>query len=133
MTRYLGIQSTVFDGVAIAHVTQVRLSRKAANYPFAGDSDTFVSSVQLAPARLEVEVHTRDITVADAMALGRDGALTFLCASGDSSDARRVTITSAVLTAVELRYEQSQAAAVLRLVAESADGASDPFATSEEE
>jgi hypothetical protein len=133
MTRYLGIQSTTFDGVAIGHVTQIRLARKAAGYPLAGDGEVFITSVQLAPERLEIELHTRDLATADALALGRDGTLTFLCGSGESTDARRVTISQAVLTAVELRYEQSQAAAVLRLMAESADGTSDPLAASEEE
>jgi hypothetical protein len=133
MTRYAGIQSTEFDGVPLGHVTQIRLARKAVSHSLSGDADVFITSMQLAPAGLEAEVHTRDIATADALALGRDGTLTFLCGSGESSDARRVTITPAVLTAVELRYEQSQATAVLRFAAESVDGATDPFTAAQEQ
>jgi len=80
-----------------------------------------------------VEVRLRDTAAAEALSLGQQANLSFTVAAADSASASRtVTVSGAVLMAVELAYEQATlATATLRFVAEAPDGITDPFSAEE--
>ena len=119
MSRYVGIASAAFDGIALPLPLSVRLSRQCQTSPAGGDGDLFATSVQIARPALAVEVRIRDTAVAEGLSLGRHGVLSF-------------TVTGAVLASVELSYEQIiPATATLRFVVQADDGLTDPVQAEE--
>ena len=133
MSHYTTIQAATFDEVPLASVLMVRIVRRAATSASAGDSDAFVTSVQPAPVQIEAELRTRDLAMAEALAIGTQGVLAFTTASAQPSlPGREIALAGAVLSAVELTYEQTaMGVATLRFIAEAADGSTDPFAGQE--
>jgi len=129
MDRYMRILSASFDGSALPLPIEARLTRRAEPLPAAGDGDSFPSSVQLETPRTIVEVRIRGTKTAEGLSIGAAGELSLTVAAANSqAAARRITISRAVLAAVELAYEQTATAtARLRFVAESIDGAAAPF------
>jgi hypothetical protein len=133
VNRYVCIKSLVFDDSPLPLPLSVRLSRQGQTSPAGGDGDLFATSVQIARPVLAVEVRIRDTSASENLTLGRRGTLSFVVAAASGAGSRRVTITGAVLAAVELSYEQiAPAVATLRFVAEADDGLTDPMAAQEE-
>lgn len=129
MSRYMRIRSVLFDSTEIPLPLSVRLSRRADNDIAGGDNDAFITSVQVNHPLIVADVRTRGTAAAEELTLGESGTLTLIVepASGDQS-ARAITLTGAVLTAVEITYEQAtMAVANLRFVAEAGSGLSSPF------
>ncbi|MCJ7545024.1 MAG: hypothetical protein MUP47_10785 [Phycisphaerae bacterium] len=132
MSRYVCIKSLTFDGLALPLPLSLRLSRQGQVLPAGGDDDLFATSVQLARPALSLEVRIRDSSAAEDLTLGQRGTLSFIVASASGQGARQVTVTGAVLTDVELSYEQiAPAVATLRFVAEADDGRIDPLQAEE--
>jgi len=131
--RYQGISSVAFGQTDLPLALSVRLTRQGQAEPAGGDGDFFATSVQLARPAVAAEVRLRDTAVAEDLALGAQGDLSFVVgATQDEASARLITLAGAVLVAVELNYEQnSSAVAVLKFQAEAPDGAADPFAAQE--
>jgi hypothetical protein len=129
MARTTRIESVAFGAAPLPLPVSVRLSRRAEPRPAIADEDAFAASVELGPPVLSAEVRLRDTSAAEGLSLGQQDDLTFTVQSAEAGTAgRNVTLSGAVLVAVELSYEQTDvAAATLRFVAESATG-SDPFA-----
>ena len=129
MGRYSRIENATFGDLALANPLSVRISRRAQAHVSGGDGEAFSTSVQIDRPTIAAEIRIRDIKAADGLSLGSQGDLSFTVgASRDGGTPRTVCLEGAVLTSVELAYEQSaMATAVLRFLAESADGASDPF------
>ncbi|MGA2265407.1 MAG: hypothetical protein ABSH10_03140 [Phycisphaerae bacterium] len=128
MNRYVCIKSLTFDGSPLPLPLSVRLSRQCQASPAGGDGDLFATSVQIARPSLNVEVRIRDTSVTETLPLGRRGTLSFVVAAASGQGGRQITIAGAVLTAVELSYEQiAPAVATLRFLAETDDGLTDPM------
>ena len=129
MDRYTRIQSVTFGQTALPLPLSVRLRRHCEAAPAGGDADLFATSVQLNRPSLVAEVRVRGTNVAEALTLGQKDTLSVTVAPARSGQAgRTITLAGAVLASMELIYEQaSMAMARLRFVAESADGATDPF------
>ncbi len=134
MARYTSIQSVSFGAVTLSLPLSVRVTRKVTPAPSSGDNDAFATSVQTSPAEVLTEVRTRDLAAADALSPGQQATLTLTSGPTEPSQAGRViTLTGAVLTAVELNYDQSaMAVATLTFIAQAADGNTDPFTTEDE-
>ena len=133
MERYQRITSVAFDQTALPLPLSVRLSRRAEPQPAAGDSDGFATSVQLGCPLIVAEVRIRGTAAAEGLSLGARGTLALTIApTGGGQPSRTVTLIGAILTAIELSYEQtSMASATLRFVAEADDGDTDPFSAEE--
>jgi hypothetical protein len=129
MSRYTHIESLTFGQTSLPLPLSVRLSRKAEAIPAVSDSDAFATSIQTSVPTLVAEVRIRGTATAEDLSLGQQENLSFTVAATDSgTSSRTITLTDAVLTAVELAYEQSEMATVLlRFVAEAGDGNQDPF------
>ncbi len=134
MARYTSVQSVSFGAATLSLPLSVRVTRKVTPAPAAGDDDAFVTSVQTTAATILVEVRTRDVAAADALSPGEQAALALTSGPTESSQAGRVvTLAGAVLTAIELNYDQSaMAIATLHFIAEAADGNTDPFTAEDE-
>jgi hypothetical protein len=133
MERYLGISSVAFGQTPLPLPLSVRVTRQVQLEPAAGDADLYATSVQLTRPTIAAEVRIRDTAAPEGMSLGQKADLSFTIAPAQSgAPGRRVTLSGAVLVAVELAYEQSSlATATLRFVCESQDGQTDPFAAEE--
>jgi hypothetical protein len=132
VNRYVCIKDLTFDGVALPLPLSLRLSRQGQALPAGGDGDLFATSVQLARPALAVEVRIRDSSAAEALALGQRGTLAFTVAAASGQGARQITVSGAVLTGVELAYEQiAPAVATLRFVAEADNGLIEPLTAEE--
>jgi len=133
MGRYTDIHSVSFAGSVLPLPLSARIVRKVEISP-AGGEEAFATSVQTAEAAVTAEVRIRDTAAAEALSLGEQGELVLTIGASESGQAgRAVTLAGAVLSAVELAYEQSSmASAVLRFVAEAAGGGSDPFSAEDE-
>ncbi len=129
MDRYACIESVTFGQTALPLPISVRVGRRANPIPAAGQNESFTTSIQTETPSITAEVRIRGTAVAEALSLGRKDTLSFTIAPGRSGqDGREITLTGAVLVAIELSYEQaSMAAATLRFVAETDSGISDPF------
>ncbi|MFA6133386.1 MAG: hypothetical protein WC869_05140 [Phycisphaerae bacterium] len=128
MNRYLGIESLTFGQLPLPLPLSVHLSRQVAAMPAGGDGDLFATSIQLAKPTVLAEVRIRDTAAAEGLTLGEQGDLSFIVTSSDAQQKRCVSLAGAVLVAVEYNYEQTaMATASLRFLAESDDGAADPF------
>lgn len=127
--RYTRIANLSFDGADLPLPLSVHLSRRAEPATAGSDSDAFCTNVQTERVTTAIEVRLRGIAVAEGFALGRIGTLTFQTDPTESGQSGRdVTVTGAVLTAVELFYEQgSLATAAMRFTAQANDGSTDPF------
>ena len=127
--RYTRIANLSFDGVDLPLPLSVNLSRRAEPLSAGSDSDAFCTDVQTERVATTAEVRLRGITAAEGIALGCVGSLSFETDSTESGQSgRAVTLTGAVLTAVEIFYEQGAlASAVMRFTAQATDGATDPF------
>ncbi len=127
--RYTRIANLSFDGVILPLPLSVHLSRRAEPTPTGSDSDAFCTNVQTERVTTVAEVRFRGIAAAEGFALGRIGTLCFQNDSTESGQSGRdVNLSGAVLTAVELFYEQgSLATAVMRFTAQADDGSTDPF------
>jgi len=134
MARYTSIQSVGFGAVSLSLPLSVRITRKVEPVAGAGDNDVFAISVQITPVTILTEVRTRDMAAADSLSPGEQGTLTLTSGPTENDQAGRViALTGAVLTAVELDYDQSaMAMATLRFVAEATAGDSDPFSAEDE-
>jgi len=133
MPRYVRIQSVSFGGTALALPLSIRLCRKADTAITSGDSDLFATSIQLARQIIIAELRTRETAAAESLSVGQQETLSFTVAPGQAGAASRtISLVGAVLTDVELTYEQSSmAVAKLRFAAEASDGATDPFSAEE--
>ena len=133
MERYGAIENATFGETDLPLPISVRLLRRAQAQPAAGDSDAFQTSIQLDPPATCVEVRIRDTAVAESLSLGQVDALSVQLGPTRSGQSRRtVSITNAVLTGIELQYEQNApASAKLSFVAETTDGSIDPFSAQE--
>lgn len=129
MARYRNIASVTFDGVALPHVLAARVCRGGQTHGAWADDGRFAESVQLSGASLAVEVRTRDTDAAESLSPGQAGVLEAEALPASGADAvRRLRIDQAVLHSIDLEYRQgAPAEAVLRFLAESADGSADPF------
>ena len=134
MARYTSVQSVSFGTVTLSLPLSVRVTRKVTPAPAAGDDDAFTTSVQTSAATVLTEVRTRDVAAADALTPGEQATLTLTSGPTESGQVGRVvTLAGAVLTVVEINYDQSaMAAATLHFVAEAADGDTDPFTAEDE-
>ena len=133
MERYCGIQSAAFGETTLGLPLGLRLRRRADALPAAGDADAFVTSVQLSRPALSAELRLRDTAAAEALALGAVGELVIeLAPTRADQPGRTLTFARAVLTGIELEYQQTvPATATLLFQAEADAGDEDPF-TSEE-
>ena len=129
MSRYANIETVTFDQTSLPLPLSVRLSRKVEPKGAGGDGDLFATSIEISRPLLTAELRLRQTAVAESLSLGQQGDLLLVVSSTrDGSPPRQVTLSGAVLIAVELTYEQSaMATAVLRFVAEAADGQQEPF------
>ena len=135
MARYGRIESATFGQTALPLPLSVRIERRAEAIPAAGQNDVFATSIQLGTPSIRAEVRIRGTAVAEGLSLGQRDTLSFVIAPSQSGqDGRKVTLTGAVLMAVELAYDQSSmAVATLRFVAEAASGTTDPFSAKDSE
>ena len=135
MERYQRITSVTFGQTVLRLPLSVRVSRRAEPRPARNDSDEFATSVQLGEPTIAAEVRIRGTAAAEGLSLGQSGDLSFTVApTGDAHPSRTITLTGAVLAAIELSYEQvSMATATLRFVAEAQSGNTDPFAAEEDQ
>ncbi len=133
MERYGAITDATFGQTSLSGPISVRLVRRAEPAPMGGDSDAFVTSVQLGLPVIGIEVRIRDTAVAEGLSLGQAGVLSVeIAATRSGQVGRTISITNAVLTGIEFQYEQSApAVAKLTFTAEAADGGTDPFAAQE--
>lgn len=132
MRRYDRIESVTFDGDALPLPLSVRLSRRGEPLPAAGDGEPFATSVQLGAATIAAEIRLRGLAAAEELILGCRGDLAIVLGAADGYHRRTVRLFGAVLVAVEHAYEQAaMATALLRFVAEAADGDEDPFVAEE--
>jgi hypothetical protein len=129
MKRYSRILSAALDAAELPLPVSFRVSRSLEASPAAGDADAFVSSVQASRGSLVAELRMRDTSAAENLPLGQSGTLTVrLAPAGADHAGRTVTLRGAVLTGVDLAYDQSaMASATLRFTVESPDG-ENPFA-----
>lgn len=128
MNRYVCIKNLTFDGASLPLPLSVRLSRQGLALPAGGDGELFATSVQIARPALTVEVRIRDTSAAEDLSLGQQGTLAFTVAAATGQGGRQITISGAVLTGVEMSYEQiAPAVATLRFTAEADDGLVDPL------
>jgi hypothetical protein len=129
MDRYTRIDSVTFDQTALPLPLSVKLSRTAEAKPAGSDSDAFATSIEIGQPVIIAEVRIRGTNTAESLSVGQQGDLSFtvgVAASGGTP--RDITISGAVLTAVELDYEQaSLATALLRFIAEASGSSQDPF------
>ncbi len=135
MTRYARIESLRFGATALPLPISVRVTRRAGVRAAAGAGDRYASSVEFDGCRVEAEVRLRGTAAAENLAPGEEGTLAFtVSAMRAGASGRSVRISGAVLTSIEIAYEQTSAAvAVLRLTAESDGGAHDPHAAEDDE
>lgn len=133
MERYGGIVGATFGQTSLDLPISVRFARRAEALSAGGDCDAFDTSVQLDRPVIGAEVRIGDTSVADGLALGQAGVLSIEIAPTRSGQTGRIiTITNAVLTGIELLFEQSApATAKLTFAAESAAGDTDPFSAQE--
>jgi len=133
MARYGAISSISFAQTSLSLPMSVRLFRQASALPAAGDSGPFATSVQLHKHTIGVEVRTRDTAAAEGLSVGQAGVLSIELAGAEAGQASRtVTIDQAVLTGIDLRYEQITPATVkLTFLAEASDANTDPFSAEE--
>jgi hypothetical protein len=129
MARYGHIESVTFGQTALPLPLMVRVERRAEAIPAAGQDGEFATSVQMGGTSIAAEVRIRDTAVAESLSLGEQDNLSFTIApSGPDQNGRSITLTGAVLVAVELTYDQSSmAVASLRFVAEASNSTTDPF------
>lgn len=134
MSRYTRIQSVQFGLTTLPLPLSVKFSRRVEPVPALADADLFATSVQVAAPVLIAEVRIRDTAVAESLSLGDIGTLSVAIGpAADGQNARLITLEGAVLTDIELAYEQSaMAEAKLKFVAEASNGTSDPFAAEDE-
>ncbi|RPI60334.1 MAG: hypothetical protein EHM48_07415 [Planctomycetaceae bacterium] len=132
MERYTHIESAAFGETVLPLPMSVRLSRRAEAMAAGGDNEIFATAVQLARPTITAEVRIRGIAAAEGLALGAQATLVIAIASASGGAGRTITLDGAVLTSLDVEYEQrSPATAILKFVAQADDGATDPF-TSEE-
>jgi len=133
MERYGTIASVTFGQISLPLPISVRLRRRAEPQPASGDGDAFTTSVQLDRRLIGVEVRIRGTAAAEDLSLGQKAPLSIQLSPTRSGQAgRTVSISDAVLTGIELQYEQTApATAKLDFLAEATDGNTDPFAAQE--
>ncbi len=134
MGRYTRIGSVEFDSSPLPLPVSVRVSRRAEPLPASGDNHAFATSVETATPVFSAEVRIRDTSAAEQLDLGQRGDLGFTVRAAEQDKPhRRVTLKGAVLLAVELAYEQTEAAdATLRFVAEAETGSQEPFSAGDQ-
>jgi hypothetical protein len=135
MDRYMRIAGVTFGQTSLPLPISARLSRSAEARPALSDNDIFTTSVEISPPLLTAEVRIRGTAAAEGLSLGQQGDLSLTVSPTGSGGAPRViTLSGAVLIAVDLTYEQSaMATALLRFVAESSNGQQDPFSAEDAE
>lgn len=133
MERYGDIAGATFDQTVLSGPVSVRILRQAKPAPMSGDNDAFSTSIQLSGPVINIEVRIRDTAVADGLSLGQAGILAIeITATRSGQNGRSISITDAVLTAIEFQYEQSApAVAKLTFTAEANEGNTDPFVAQE--
>ncbi len=129
MPRYFRITSAQFGPSLLGLPISARLVRRLEVHP-AGAGGIYVTSVQTSNAMLEVHLIIRDISAAENLTPGQDGDLMLTVAPAAAGQAsRELTVSRAVLIAVELSYQQSHLAeATLKFLAEADTGEDSPFA-----
>ncbi len=129
MERYGPITNVTFGQSTLPLPMSVRLLRQAGPLPARSDCDAFCTSIQIDQPVLAVELRMRDTAVAEDLSLGQSGLLTVqLAPTRSGQEGRTISINHAVLTAIELQYDQTvPAVAKLNFVAEAGDGDTDPF------
>ena len=133
MERYGGIIQATFDQTVLSLPTELRLWRTAAPLPARGDGEAFSTSLQLAGPSIGAEISLRDTAVAEELSLGQAGELSVeLAPTRAGQSGRVVSIRQAVLTGIELHYQQvSTAMAKLTFHAQAVEGSADPFSAVE--
>jgi len=133
MERYGVISGITFGQTSLALPMSLRVTRQAQARPAASDDERFPTSVELDRPAIGVEVMTRDTAAAEGLSLGQSGMLSIDLAGTRAGQAgRSISIDHAVLTGIELHYEQACPASVrLTFHAEAGDGNTDPFSAEE--
>ncbi len=134
MDRYMRIQSLTFDQTDLPLPLSVRLCRSAPSKLIGSDKDFFATSLQLDQPNLSAEVRIRGTAAAEALTLGQQGTLSFtVLPTSSGANGRTITLSGAILTAIDISYEQnSSAVAILRFETEAADGTVDPFSAEDQ-
>ncbi len=134
MGRYLQIISAQFAQAPLPLPVSARVVRRVEVHPAAG-CDSYVTSVQTSAGAVEIHLRIRDTAAAENLTPGQDGELKLTVAATDAGRAaREITVSAAVLTAVELSYRQTDPAeATLRFLAQADDGGQSPFAAEDEQ
>ena len=132
MARYSRILSADFGQTALPLPVSLRLARRAEALPAAGQDAAFPTSVQTATRMVTAELRMRAVAVAESLLVGDRRTLTVRIGAADGGAGRTVRMDGAVLTAVEIAYDQTApAVATLRFTAEAPDGTAEPFAAEE--
>jgi hypothetical protein len=133
MERYGAIANVSFGQIPLPLPISASLSRRAEPKPACRDSDAFISSVQLDRRAIGVEVRIGDTAAAENLSLGQTDVLSIeLLPTRSGQTGRKLSIGNAVLTGIELQYQQTApATAKLNFLAEATDGTNDPFAAQE--
>ena len=133
MERYGAITGASFGDTVLSGPVSVSVKRHAEPAAMGGDSDEFVTSVQLSHPAIKIVVRIGDTAVADVLSLGQIDVLSIEIAPTRSGQAgREITVSGAVLIGIDLQYEQSApSTAELTFRAEAADGDTDPFSAQE--
>lgn len=133
MDRYSRISWAKFGTAPLPLVLWAKITRRSEPDVGASDIDKFATSVQVGPPLLWGEVRIRGTAAAEALVLGSQADLTLeILPAAKGGTPRTITLAGAVLTSVELQYEQSaMATASLKFIAESRDGQGDPFGAEE--
>ena len=129
MERYTQIQSVAFGETTLPLPLSVRLLRTTDPQPAYGNHEIYATSVQILRPVFIAEVRIRHSVTAETLSLGQKADLSFTAtpASAEGSP-RTITLSGAVVTSIDLVYEQSKmATALLRFAAEAADGNQEPF------
>ncbi len=129
MNRYSHINSLMFGQTALPLPISVRVGRSVNAMAADTDEGVFATSVQTGPAAVTVEIRLRGTAVAESLALGTQGDISFtISPTRSGQQAREVTVSGAVLVASDISYAQdAMAVAILRFAAEADDANTEPF------
>jgi len=127
--RYQNIIDITFGQVALPLPVSACIRRSAEASPAGNDCDGFATDVEILKQATVAEVHLRGTAAAEELSIGQQGNLQLLVSACRSdSPGRTITLPGAVLTAIELLYQQSaMASAKLTFNVEAANGTQEPF------
>jgi hypothetical protein len=118
MPRFTRIESIEFASQPLPLPLSVQLSRHAEPIAGIADGDLLPSAIQLSHAAITIEARIRSCQIAEELSLGQQGRLQLTTRSADGQTLRQLTVDNAVLTSIQIQYEQnSPASAVLKFTA----------------